>query len=166
MQRVGVFGHSLGGATALQFCHDDSRCKAGIDVDGAPLGSVIAEGVTQPFMFLLSDHSGESADAQTPDAIRQAGASIRSIYDRLPSDRRLQITIQGAGHYMFSDGAMLKSPLLMRAMRTLGVVRIDGRRQVAVTAHYISTFFDVYLQGAPASELKSHPEYPEIEYVQ
>jgi len=44
MQRVGVFGHSLGGATALQFCHDDSRYKAGIDVDGAPLGSVVAEG--------------------------------------------------------------------------------------------------------------------------
>jgi dienelactone hydrolase len=166
MQRVGVFGHSLGGATALQFCHDDSRCKAGIDVDGAPLGSVIAEGVAQPFMFLLSDHSGESAEAQTPEAIRQAGANIRSIYDRLPSDRRLQITIRGAGHYMFSDGAMLKSPLLMRAMRILGVVRIDGRRQVAVTAHYITTFFDVYLQGAPASELKSQPEYPEIEYVQ
>ena len=26
--RLGVFGHSFGGATALQFCHDDSRCKA------------------------------------------------------------------------------------------------------------------------------------------
>src|SRR5450755_3638518 len=33
MTRVGMFGHSLGGATAAQFCHDDSRCKAGIDVD-------------------------------------------------------------------------------------------------------------------------------------
>src|SRR5882762_1374929 len=65
MQRVGVFGHSLGGATALQFCHDDSRCKAGIDVDGVVMGSVSREGVTQPFMFLLSDHRGESADAQT-----------------------------------------------------------------------------------------------------
>ncbi|MBV9202289.1 MAG: family membership, partial [Alphaproteobacteria bacterium] len=31
MRRVGMFGHSLGGATSLQFCHDDSRCKAGID---------------------------------------------------------------------------------------------------------------------------------------
>lgn len=54
LQRVGVFGHSLGGAIALQFCHDDSRCKAVIDVDGAPHGSVIGEGVTQPVMFLLS----------------------------------------------------------------------------------------------------------------
>ena len=166
MQRVGVFGHSLGGAEALQFCHDDSRCKAGIDVDGAPLGSVIAEGVTQPFMFLMSDHRGESTDAQTPEAIRQAGANIHSLYDRLPGDRRLMIMIRGASHYMFSDdGAMLKSPLAMRVMRTLGIVRLDGRRQVAVTAHYISTFFDVYLQGASASELKSQPEYPEIDNV-
>jgi dienelactone hydrolase len=160
MHRVGVFGHSLGGATALQFCHDDSRCKAGIDVDGAPLGSVISEGVTQPFMFLLSDHRSES-DAET----RPVEANIRSIYDRLPSDGRVEIVIRGANHYMFSDGAMLKSPLVIRVMRTLGTLGLDGRRQVAVTRHYISTFFDVYLQAAPASQLQSQTEYPEIEYV-
>jgi hypothetical protein len=125
---------------------------------------VIGEGVTQPFMFLLSDHRGES-DASQPESIRQAGANIHSIYDRLPDDRRLMIMIRGANHYMFSDGAMLKSPLVMRVMRTLGIVPIDGRRQVAVTAHYISTLFDVYLKGAPASELKSQPKYPEVEYV-
>ena len=93
-------------------------------------------------------------------------ANIRSIYDRLPSDRRLEIIIRGANHYGFSDdGAMLKSPFVMRVLRTLGIVRLDGRRQVAVTAHCISTFFDVYLKGAPASAIKSQPEYPEIEYV-
>jgi hypothetical protein len=54
---------------------------------------------------------------------------------------------------------------MMRVLRTVGFVRLDGRRQVALTAHYISTFFDVYLKGAPASQLKSQPEYPEIEYV-
>jgi predicted dienelactone hydrolase len=165
MQRVGVFGHSLGGATALQFCHDDSRCKAGIDVDGAPLGSVVADGVTQPFMFLLSDHKGESSAGQ-PEAIRQAGSNIHSVYDRLPDDRRLMIVIRGAGHYRFSDdGAMLKSPLAMHVLRTVGVVRLDGRRQVALTAHYMRTFFDVHLKGAPASELMRQPGYPEIEYV-
>jgi len=166
MERVGVFGHSIGGATALQFCHDDSRCKAGIDVDGVVLGSVIREGVTQPFMFVLSDHRGESTDAaDTPEAIRRAGANIHAIYDRLPGDRRLMITIRGANHYMFCDAAMWRSPLLMRALRTLGIMHLDGRRQIAVTAHYISTFFDVYLKGAPPSDLKSQPEYPEVEYV-
>ena len=74
--------------------------------------------------------------------------------------------IRGGNHYMFSDdGAMLKSPLMMRVLRTVGVVRLDGRRQLALTAHSISTFFDVYLKGAPAPQLKSQPEYPEIEYV-
>jgi len=29
----------------------------------------------------------------------------------------------------------------------IGIVRIDGRRQIAVTDHRISTFFDVYLKG-------------------
>lgn len=162
MQRVGMFGFSLGGATTLQFCHDDSRCKAGIDVDGAPIGSVVGKGVTQPLMFLMEDMSKCDADAEC----RQIEGNIRSIYDRLPSDRRYQIMIRGANHFGFSDdGAMLKSPLVMRVLHTLGIMPIEGRRQIAVTEHYISAFFDVYLKGASASELKSQPEYPEVEYV-
>jgi hypothetical protein len=111
-------------------------------------------------MFLLSDHSG-APESET----RPIMANIRSIYDHQAADRRLEIAIRGANHYMFSDdGAMLKSPLLMSVIRMLGLVRIDGRRQVAVTAHYIVTFFDVYLKGAPVSQLYSQAEYPEIEY--
>ena len=146
MQRVGVFGHSLGGATALQFCHDDARCKAGIDVDGAPLGAVIAEGVTQPFLFLLSDHSSEPA-AET----RQVEANIRSIYDRLPGDRRLEIVIPGANHFGFSDGALLKSHIVLRTLRMLGILGIDGRRQRAVTADCVHNFFDAHLKAPGVS---------------
>jgi predicted dienelactone hydrolase len=162
LQRVGVFGHSLGGASALQFCHDDARCKAGIDVDGAPLGRVIAEGVTQPFLFLMS-HDTSHQDAEG----RQVAADIRSIYNRLPSDRRWMILIEGGNHYMFSDDtAMLKSPLLMRILRALRVVRIGGSRQLALTAHCINSFFDVYLKGAPASKLEKQETYPEVVYMQ
>lgn len=160
LQRVGAFGHSLGGATALQFCHDDPRCKAGIDVDGAPFGSVVGEGVTQPLMFLMSDHRGE-----TDPESRWVEANFHAIYDRTPRDRRLQIMIQGANHFMFSDGAMLKSPILMGVLRMLGVVGIDGRRQIALSQHYISTFFDVYLKGAPATQLRTQAGYPEIVYT-
>ena len=31
---VGVAGHSFGGATAVQFCHDDRRCRSGINIRG------------------------------------------------------------------------------------------------------------------------------------
>src|SRR5213079_897575 len=131
MMRVGVFGHSLGGAQAAQFCQEDSRCKAGIDVDGAPLGSVIQVGIRQPFMFLLSDHIHSS----DPEA-RRVGADIQSIYDRLPVNGRLRIAIRGANHFLFSDdGALLKSHIVLRMLRVFGVVGIDGRRQLAVTAY-------------------------------
>ncbi len=38
---IGVVGHSFGGAAAAQFCHDDARCRAGMDIDGALYGSVV-----------------------------------------------------------------------------------------------------------------------------
>lgn len=155
LQRVGAFGHSLGGAEALQFCHDDPRCKAGIDVDGAPFGSVVAEGVTQPFMFLMSDHSDEAAAETGP-----IEADLRSIFDRLPRDRRLQVTIRRATHFGFQDG--VRSPILMSVLQMRGK-RLDGKRQLAIASHYINAFFDVYLCGEPASRLELQHEYPEVE---
>jgi len=41
----------------------------------------------------------------------------------------------------------LKSHIVLRALRTLGIVGIDGRRQLAVTARCVHTFFDAYLKG-------------------
>ena len=49
MTRVGVFGHSFGGTQAAQFCSQDSRRKAGVDVDGFLHGSVIQTGIQRPF---------------------------------------------------------------------------------------------------------------------
>jgi predicted dienelactone hydrolase len=157
--RVGVFGHSLGGAVAAQFCHEDSRCKAGIDIDGALHGSVIQAGLTQPFMFLLSDHAKES----DPESV-QIVADIQSVYDRIPQDRRLHATIRGAFHYTFSDdGSVMKSRLVRGVLRVLGRLGVSGRRQLAVTAWCVHSFFDAYLKGTGASALMiASPLYPEV----
>jgi predicted dienelactone hydrolase len=163
MTRVGVFGHSFGGAAAALFCHEDSRCKAGIDVDGAPYGSVVQAGIDRPFMFLLSDHSGESGPENS-----QVGANIQSIYDHLPPDGRAFLEIRGASHFLFSDdGALLKSHIVLRTLRMLGIVGIDGHRQLAATAYCLRTFFDTYLKGtgAPPPKFPS-PLYSEVEVLQ
>jgi predicted dienelactone hydrolase len=163
MTRVGIFGHSFGGAQAAQFCSQDSRCKAGIDIDGAPFGSVIQTGMHKPFMFLLSGRGDFSTDAE----IGQIVADIQSIYDRLPADGRLRIVIAGANHFLFNDdGALLKSGIVRGAFRMFGKLGIDGRRQLAVTSYCVHSFFDAYLKGASVSPLKvSSPLYPEIQVL-
>jgi len=163
MTRVGVFGHSLGGAVAAQFCHEDSRCKAGIDIDGAPHGSVVQDGLAQPFMFLLSDHGDESDSASV-----QIKNDIQSIYDHIPPDRRLRVAIQGAFHFTFSDdGALLKSSIVRGVLRALGKLGIDARRQLAITTYCVHTFFDHYLKGPGGSRLNiASPRFPEIQILE
>jgi predicted dienelactone hydrolase len=164
MTRVGVFGHSFGGATAAQFCSQDSRCKAGIDVDGSLHGSVIQTGIHKPFMFLVSERGDFSSDAE----VGQILADIQSVYDRLPADGRLRITIRGANHFTFSDdGALLKSRIVRGVLHLFGKLGIDGRRQLAVTTYCVHSFFDAYLKGQSVSRLKiSSPLYPEIHLLE
>ena len=158
MQRLGMFGHSFGGAQALQFCHDDQQCKAGIDIDGAPFGSVVQEGLKQPFMFILSDHSRDLPDP----ASGQILANFQSIYSRLPNGR-LFVIIRGANHFSFSDQILLKSHYFIGLLRIFGFAGLDGRRGLAITAEYVHTFFDVYLKGEPSTLLTNvSTEYPEV----
>jgi len=160
--RVGVFGHSLGGAVAAQFCHDDSRCKAGIDIDGAPHGSVIRDGLTQPFMFLMSDHANESDSASI-----EIKRDIQAIYNHIPPDRRHRVAIRGAFHFVFSDdGAVRKSSVVRGLLRVLGRLRINARRQLEVTSYSMHTFFDAYLKGVGQLPPRmSSPRYPEIQVI-
>ncbi len=48
----------------------------------------------------------------------------------------------------------------------LGLVGIEGRRQLAVTAYCVHTFFDAYLKEEKVSPLKiSTSLYPEIQVL-
>jgi hypothetical protein len=140
----------------LQFCHDDARCKVGIDLDSAPLGSVVAGGVHQSFTFLLNEHRGE-ADAP------EVQAKIDHLYNRLPSDRRVELTIHGANHFGFSDdGALLKSPMVMKILNATGVLKLEGPRQINITRHYIDAFFDSYLKDRQAPQFRDNQAFPEV----
>jgi hypothetical protein len=95
-------------------------------------------------MFLLSDH-GIPKDVESKRIL----SPIQAIYDRQPHDSRLRIVIRGAHHFTFSDdGARLKSAAFRGVLRVLAGLRIDGRRQVEVTAFAVRTFFDEHLKGA------------------
>lgn len=159
LQRVGIVGHSLGGATAAQFCHDDGQCKAGVDIDGIPFGSVVQESLHQPFFFILSDHRKESG----PEAPFVEG-KMESIYNKLPVETRWQVMIDGANHFSFSDQMFTKSPVMIKALQTAGVMGVlEKRRGLEIADDCLHTFFDVYLKGAPTGYLTAlASRYPEV----
>jgi hypothetical protein len=48
-----------------------------------------------------------------------------------------------------------------------GKLRIDGRRQLEVTAYCVHTFFDAYLGEKSVSRFKiASPQYPEIQILE
>ena len=159
LQKVGVVGHSLGGASAAQFCHRDSRCGAGIDIDGALHGSVVRDGLQRPFMFLLSDH-GDKLDP----AERQIVANIRAVYDRLPLRSRMGLLIRGANHFSSSDQLLIRSQAVVRMLRMAGTLKLEPRRGLIVTGESVRHFLDVHLKGAPAESLRDLSRtYPELQ---
>jgi dienelactone hydrolase len=161
LTRVGAFGHSFGGAATALFCAEDARCKAAVNIDGAPHGRVVQEGLRQPFLFILSDHASET----DPDSL-EILANVQSQYEHLPAGSRHRVAIAGANHFLFSDdGALLKSPVAQGLLRALGMLRIDGRRQLAATSYCLHSFFDAYLKGTTAHPQLVTPLYPEITVI-
>jgi predicted dienelactone hydrolase len=152
LDSVGIAGHSFGGAAAAQFCHDDGRCRAGVDIDGQLFGSVVREAVGQPFLFLLSDHGDLS---KPPNA--EIVANIRSAAKRAPNDT-LIVTLLGAHHFSFGDHALLQSRILRSVLVALGGQGgLDARTGLASTCRYVREFFDVHLRGAAREGLYSAP---------
>lgn len=144
---IGVFGHSFGGATAAQFCSTEPRCKAGINLDGSPYGSVIEKGINKPFMFLLADHANESDPVSV-----NIKSNIRSIYNSITADR-YWFYLTGSQHFNFSDIPYQKEWLIMRISGATGSI---GRRQgTEIINSTVLNFFNVHLKGAPKTQFDS-----------
>ncbi|RYP02219.1 hypothetical protein DL764_005899 [Monosporascus ibericus] len=61
--RVGIYGHSLGGATAAEAMLSDSRFIGGINLDGTFFGSVINRGLDKPLMMMAHEGKNMTTDA-------------------------------------------------------------------------------------------------------
>jgi hypothetical protein len=155
LTHIGVFGHSFGGAAAAEVCYLDTRCIAGVDLDGYPHGNVVQSGLRQPFMSLWST-GNDTNDAHYQQAVQDTNA----IYDQL--EIGYQVTINDARHFNFTDYAVEFSPLL-RLFGMLG--SIDGERGLEISRDYMLAFFDIYLKdGNPSLLDKLSPNFPEVEF--
>lgn len=144
LERLGVFGMSFGGTVSNEYCYDDPRVKAGLNLDGPIAGTPYARRHTIPFMHM------QTATSDFPNNV---------AYDRAlaPSYR---VLVDGAKHINFSDMSIM-APIFGKQMEVLGT--IDGDRMIAIMNDYALAFFDRHLKGmdAPLLDFGAEP-YPEV----
>lgn len=162
LDAVGAFGHSVGGTVALQFCASERRCKAGINIDGYFMGSVVETGLDEPFLFISSDRPiWRKSISERSDDERAMVAAINRVRTGLPNPVQM-LVLKGSGHFSFVDAAITTSPILGRLTGSLG--SIDPVRGLASTRAYVTAFFDTYLKGRSETGLAAlQQEYPEMQ---
>jgi predicted dienelactone hydrolase len=146
LNRLGVLGMSFGGSTAYGACLTDRRCKAGVSMDGFVAGSGMLEaGLTQPFMFMLSDNRHGMDD----------------FFYNKAENTGYMLTIEGSEHLNFTDVSLVGG--LQKLTGQLG--SIDGKRCVRIINDYILSFFNKHLLEKDSQLLRGpSPDYPEVRF--
>jgi predicted dienelactone hydrolase len=145
LARLGVFGHSMGGVVAGQFCVDDRRCRAGLNLDGIPqYGTMIDRTLPHAFLMVYSARPGRLG-ANDPIYRRAA----RTYY---------RVDVAGTRHLDFSDMTFWGGPLRERPV--LGT--IPPERVAAITRTVVREFFDQELLGRRSPLLAGTEKLPEV----
>jgi len=159
LSRVGMFGHSLGGATAAQAMYEDPRIKAGVNLDGTMVGAVVDAGLDRPFMLVASQNHGRDTD---PSWAR-FWANLRGW--------RLNLQLTGAGHNSFTDLQVLIPQLvgvlqLPPELVQLLIGTVDPHRSVLIQRAYLTAFFNLHLLHRDGRLLtRPSPRFPEMQFV-
>jgi Platelet-activating factor acetylhydrolase, isoform II len=187
LDRVGMFGHSLGGSTTAQAMAAGPEVRAGIDLDGSIVASVA-----------LTPGSKKRLKAELARAKHRAGAvakrlggrpfMIMSSAGRGPDDDptwagfwpslpgwRLFLTLEDSEHYTYTDEEEFLSQLVTAGIipASLGVREvipvigtIDAASAVAAERAYIGAFFDMHLRNTGGTLLhRPSPQYPDVRFV-
>ncbi|WP_189834175.1 alpha/beta hydrolase family protein [Streptomyces zaomyceticus] len=150
-RRIGMAGHSIGGASAAGTMVADRRVDAGINMDGSFWEDLPAEGLRgRPFMML-----GTHDDMHLPGGI---DTSWDRAWTALDGWKRW-VTVAGSEHFTFSDG-----PVISRHFG-LPQPELPTDRAVAVTRTYVAAFFDQHLRGLARPVLDGpSPANPEVHF--
>ncbi|MGV9315710.1 alpha/beta hydrolase family protein [Streptomyces sp. NPDC003691] len=134
-KRIGMAGHSIGGASAATAMVTDRRVLAGINMDGAFWDELPPAGLNgRPFMMLGADdewHRPGGLDT-TWDA----------VWPTLDGWKRW-LTVAGADHGSFSDFPLIEGHF------GLPLEPLPAARTVALVRGYVAAFFDEHLKKKP-----------------
>lgn len=134
-KKYSVYGHSLGGATAVEAASSDERLTAGINLDGTLFGSIVSCGATKP--LLIMSHAGKNL---TTDP------SWTSAWDATRKSTKAVVTLPNTTHGSYTD-----YPLIVDALGVPAEVRgqfdeligsVSGSLLRTVIAEVVDHFID------------------------
>jgi predicted dienelactone hydrolase len=145
LQRLGAAGHSMGGVASAQFCLEDRRCKAGLNLDGIPqYGTMIDSTMPAPFLMVYSGRTG------------RAGASD-VIYKRAAS-KYYRVDVKDSMHLDFTDMNFWGGPLRQRG----AYGKIDPARATEITRLVVREFFEQEILKQPSAFLSGKVPLPDV----
>ncbi len=162
LERIGVFGMSLGGAAAGKFCAVDARCKAGLNMDGTQYGeNAIDIRLERPFMMMNADRRldlipmlGEEADPEKLLTFEMNDFMLHQARDMAYS-----LVVEGSTHGSYSDFGVMSN--LGRWIGALG--SIDGWVMKGILDDYVLAFFNKHLKGTQETLLDGpSPQHPAV----
>lgn len=156
--KIGVLGHSLGGASSATAMLRDRRLLCGASLDGKLSGSVIDQGLDRPFLLV----GAEGNTLANVAGWLNFWANLRGF--------RSHLVIKGTVHSSFEDISLLGETYAQAS--ATGAVPPNflgeheatrGSRAYEITTAYTISLFDMCFKGGSGLLLKGpHPRYPEV----
>ena len=192
LERIGVIGHSVGGAAAYNLAINEPRVKAAVNLDGvvyitpgagrvAPVLVLASETFSRSFVeqrpLMPSLDELPAADQELMVAIHGGEAEYQATYERARQNQAgLSVvaaetggvyTIQGSAHMKFTDlGLFIGDPNLRELIQIGGST--TPARCLEITRALTAAFFDDHLKGDQHLKGQTAPAllYPELRQVQ
>jgi pimeloyl-ACP methyl ester carboxylesterase len=154
--RIGVVGHSFGGAIGIELCARDERLTAAVNIDGW-LFDAAPGWIGQPVMFI-----GDGSSLPGPEALRSADPWRRyPAMLAIATDQRktaalarhggVDVTLRDTNHQDFADFPYRSRMAALRRRRPSG-------RAIHLAAALTAAFLSQSWTGQPTSLLSSPPE--------
>lgn len=147
LSRIGSFGHSFGGATALEVCRIDPRCAAAADLDGALYGETASQPSQRPLLLMTSAESVQFTDTNEHWASLIANAAEPAYWLELPNSNHFSFTIMP-----------LLSPLLVPE-------NFDPVAGLHTQDQYLRAFFDQHLRGINSPLLEPASQSTDVRWL-
>jgi len=157
LSRIGVFGHSIGGAAAVLASARVPQLRAAANLDGDYAGAAATELPRVPLLYVTSQPPNRPEKPKSDwDAERNEIRRDR-IWRHLASQspRAVRIRVGGMFHANFQDSALLPPSSMPRKLRENRYGSIDGAHGLDLSVQLLAAFFSETLDAAPMDVLQA-----------